>query len=610
MEYQYAPGFEDEIAFKKMMDPFPIMVRACGPDGTTCYLNAAWKPFAVAAANWNTGMHDDYRLAYHGNFANWGKQEKAFKFKYRYHSPDGTYHWLAEDAVPWYAPDRRFMGFVCYTMDLGGHDTGSNQELTWSESRFRYLIREAPVAIGVLRSRNLIIEIANDKILEVWGKTPAIIGMPLHLALPEIQDQPFLKILDDVYTGGKPFYANEIRSLLEHEGILKEMFFNLTYKPVLNAKGLTSDILVVAIDVTEQVNSRRKLEQSEQHFRYLADLVPAKISNALPGGELTFFNKQWLEFAGMGFEDLRDFGYHQMMHPDEVDVFKAGLAAAAAAGTPYISEMRFKNLDGQYIWHLNVASPILDETGKITMWVGSTTDIHSLKAEEQRKMDFISMLSHELKTPVTSIKGHVQLLLRLLQKEAASTLTGKLRPSLSRIDRSLGRLTGLISDMLNMTRIDTGSLTLLKQRLSLDVLVEDIVADFRLSHQQYHFRVHIPEPVDVMADRHKLSQVLINLIDNAVKYAPNSFVVDIKVFRTNGAALIQVRDYGIGIEAKDQHKIFDRFYRVEGRNELQYSGFGIGLYLVKSIVDVHGGTVAVKSVMGEGSTFTVQLPGI
>jgi PAS domain S-box-containing protein len=484
----------------------------------------------------------------------------------------------------------------------------SNQELAKSEARFKYLIQEAPVAIGVLHGRSLVIESANDKILEVWGKTSKIIGMPLSSGLPELHGQAFLGILDDVFTSGKPFYANEIPAMLEHSGELKEIFFNVTYQPVLDASGSTADILVVAVDVTQQVNSRRQVEQSEQHFRHLADLVPAKISNALPTGQVFFFNKQWLDFSGMGFEDLRDFGYHQMMHPDEIPGFQLGLAEAAATGKSHVSEMRFKNTDGKYIWHLNIASPILDEQGNITMWVGSTTDIQALKEEEQRKSDFVSMLSHELKTPVTSIKGHVQLLLRSLEKEKETIQTSRIKPSLSRIDRLLMQLTGLIGDMLDLTRIESGRLDLRKEPFMLDALIVEVVEDFRLSHRQHQFNLCLEKEILVRADRDKISQVLINLIANAVKYGPDSDVIDINLSGGNSEVLISIKDYGIGIDEKDQRKIFERFYRVEGQSEFYYSGFGIGLYLANSIIQYHGGKIALESEKEKGSTFTVHIP--
>ena len=483
----------------------------------------------------------------------------------------------------------------------------ANHLLAQSEARFKFLIQEAPVAIGVLHGRELLVETANQRILQVWGKTKDIIGLPLYKALPELKGQPFLGILDEVYTSGVAFNASEIGAMLEHNGVLKELFFNVVYQPVDGLDGRVSDILVVAVDVTEQVNSRKLVEKSEQHFRRLADLVPAKISNALPNGEVTFFNKQWLDYAGMDFENLRDFGYHQMMHPEEIPAFQAGLAEASQKGVPHISEMRFKNTDGAYIWHLNVASPVLDEHRNITMWVGSTTNIQALKEEEQRKSDFVSMLSHELRTPVTSIKGHVQLLLRLLARETGSKFLDKLNSSLSRMDVLLLQLTGLIGDMLDLSRIDAGRMDLKMERFSVDGLVLEVVEDFRLSHQHRFFHLDLGTGLEVTADRDRMSQVLINLISNAIKYSPSSDVVDISVLQIGDEVQVAIKDYGIGIEEKDQRKIFERFFRVEGQNEKYYSGFGIGLFLVHNIVSRHGGRIAVESEPGKGAVFSIYL---
>lgn len=485
----------------------------------------------------------------------------------------------------------------------------ANNKLAASEARFKFFIEEAPVAIGVLHARELIVETANQKILEVWGKSSEIIGLPLSQALPELSGQPFLGILDNVFTSGEPFYANEISAMLNHGGELKEIFFNVVYQPVVGQDGSVSDILIVAADVTEQVHARRSIEQSEQHFRKLADLVPAKISNALPNGMVTFFNQHWLDFGGMSFEDLRDFGYYQMMHPDEIASFQKGLEVAAANGTPHVAEMRFKDTSGNYVWHLNIASPILDEEGKVMMWVGSTTDIQTIKEEEQRKSDFVSMLSHELKTPVTSIKGHVQLALRLLSKETLSPSLQKLSSSLTRIDVLLLQLTGLIGDMLDLSRIDAGRMDLKVEHFAIDVLVKEVVEDFRLSHQQHFFHLKTEAEVFVTADRDRISQVLINLIANAIKYSPKSNRVDISVKTTiDSEILISIKDYGIGIEEKDQKKIFERFFRVEGQNEKYFSGFGIGLFLAHNIISRHRGKILLESQKDQGSVFTVHLP--
>lgn len=447
---------------------------------------------------------------------------------------------------------------------------------------------------------------ANKALLEMWGKS---FEDSVGKSLLENGYEPWHAEMHEREIDQIIATAEAIRGEVDFpHAVLGPRTYDYILTPVFDASGEVVAVSGVTRDVTEQVNARKAIEESEQHFRKLADLVPAKISNALPNGEVTFFNKHWLDFSGLSFEELRDFGYHQMMHPDEIPAFQEGLALAAQNGVPHISEMRFRDTTGNYIWHLNIASPILDEQGNITMWVGSTTDIQAIKQEEQRKSDFVSMLSHELKTPVTAIKGHVQLALRLLSREELTPFLEKLNSSLSRIDVLLMQLTGLIGDMLDLSRIDAGRMDLKMDRFNIDDLVNEVVQDFRLSHQQHFFQLELGAGTAITADRDRISQVLINLLANAVKYSPKSNVVDIAVSAIGDEVLIAVKDYGIGIEEKNQKKIFERFYRVEGQNEQYFSGFGIGLFLVHNIVSRHGGRITLESERDKGSVFTVHLP--
>ncbi|MBW7675661.1 PAS domain-containing protein [Chryseobacterium chendengshani] len=475
-------------------------------------------------------------------------------------------------------------------------------KLSKSESRFKLVFQKAPVAIGLLRGQDFIIESANKKILEVWGKTENIIGLTLADALPEIKDQPFLGFLDKVYATGKPFYANEIKAMLMHDDELKELFFNVVYQPIGDTEGNIADILVVAADVTEQVKARLMVEKSEAYFKMLADLVPAKISNALPTGEVTFFNKRWLEFAGMGFADLRDFGYLQMMHPDEISKFQKGLADASSSKTAYVSEMRFKNTDGEYIWHLNIASPIFDEQGNLTMWIGSTTDIQWLKEEEQRKNDFIGMVSHELKTPLTSVNTYLQLLLRKAEKTDDEFLKRAYIQSLKQIKH----MTDMINGFLDVSRLESAKLQIEKSEFDFSELIEEVCIDYKLLYSTHHFIFLPAESISVNADRLKIAQVMNNLVGNAVKYSENGTDVTISYETFEDRIRVIVKDQGMGIKVENLKKLFEQYYRV--RNNSQIAGFGIGLYLSAEIVKAHGGTMWATSEFGKGSVLYFELP--
>lgn len=480
--------------------------------------------------------------------------------------------------------------------------TATNELLAQSESRFKFLIQEAPVAIGVLQGKTLIVETANDKILEVWGKTREIVGLPLASALPELDGQPFLEILDNVFATKEPFYANEIPALLEHGGKLKQLFFNVVYQPIFDQHDNVSDIVIVAVDVTEQVNSRKSLEISEQHFRKLSDLVPVKISNALPNGEVTFFNQGWLDFSGLSFEDLRDFGYFQMIHPDEIENFQQGLLQASKTGVPFISEMRFKNKDGQYIWHINVASPVLDAQGELIMWVGSTTDIQSIKEEEQRKNDFIGMVSHELKTPLTSLNGYLQILqLKLKQDDGLAFAEHALERSLKQVRL----MTSLTNGFLNVSRLESGKMHIEKSTFDLRGLFKETCDEYRILFPNNKITAKLSdEEIPIYADRQKIAQVFNNLIGNAVKYSPAASDIWVTVEQIGTRARVMVSDQGIGIKQEDLSRLFERYYRV---GNTTVSGFGIGLYLSMEIIERHGGKIWAESELGKGSTFFFEL---
>ena len=475
-------------------------------------------------------------------------------------------------------------------------------QLSKSEARFKYVFEKAPVAIGLLRGKDFIVESANKKILEVWGKSDEIVGLPLAKALPEIADQPFLGILNEVFATGKPFYANEIRAELLHDQELKEIFFNVVYQPVTNPNGNVADILVVATDVTVEVNARKQIEKSEAYFKMLADLVPSKISNALPNGEVTFFNQTWLEFAGMNFEDLRDFGYHDMMHPDEIQTFEKGLAESAMESKPHISEMRFKNKEGKYIWHLNIASPVLDEEGNISMWIGSTTDIQSLKEEEQRKNDFISMVSHELKTPLTAINTYLQLLLRKADKNEDQFLKRAYVQSLKQVKN----MTDMINGFLDVSRLESGKLHIDKIQFDLFELIEEIKTDYKIQFSTHHLIYSAENSTQINADRLKILQVINNLVGNAVKYSATGSAIYITFERTDNKVRVSVKDEGLGIKTENLDRLFERFYRVEQENII--GGFGIGLYLCAEIIQAHDGKIWAESEFGQGSTFYFELP--
>ncbi len=297
-------------------------------------------------------------------------------------------------------------------------------------------------------------------------------------------------------------------------------------------------------------------------------------------------------------------GWLQIVHPDDRDASLKAWMVSIHTGTDFIFEHRFGNAEGLYRWQLSRAIPQLDEFGGTQMWVGTSTDIQDIKEQEQQKDFFISMASHELKTPITSIKGYVQILQSTYDKSDDKFLKNSLRV----IDKQVINLTSLIADLLDVSKIKTGSLVLNREDFELNQLLQDTIDEISHVFPDYHISFIHESPLPVNADKGRIGQVLINFLTNAIKYSPDAKTVTVKSMLQHDYATVTVQDSGIGISKADQQKIFDRFYRVEGKNENTFPGFGIGLFIAAEIVRKHFGKIGVDSEPGKGSVFYFSIP--
>ena len=263
------------------------------------------------------------------------------------------------------------------------------------------LLMTAPGFVCTLVGPTHIYGLVNKQYQQLFGSRQ-LQGKPLLEALPELVGQGFDTLLDNVYNTGEPFLGIEIPILLARDVNLEPelLYFNFSYQPMYDENKTIFSILVFGYEVTPQATFNQKIKQSESHFRHMTDLVPAKISNADADGNVTYFNKHWLDFTGLDFEDMKAFGYHKILHPDEIEEFQKRLQKAAETGTVLEMEMRFKNKAGDYVWHLNLASPVKDEHGNIKMWVGSTTEIQKIKESES----YFRLMAELMPEKVTNAK--------------------------------------------------------------------------------------------------------------------------------------------------------------------------------------------------------------
>lgn len=478
--------------------------------------------------------------------------------------------------------------------------------LAASEARIRYMIAEAPVAIGILTGKQLTIEAANNKVLELWGKTSTIIGQPLNEAIPELKGQQFLDILNNVFTSGEPYNGNEIMARLERNNVLEELYFNFVYHPLFDDHHQTTSIIVVATDVTEQVISRKKVEQAEEMLRFsinAANLgtwyLDAETREFLPSARLKEL---------FGFNADEEVTYEQVVNqiPEEYRHYiEAEVEKALVKDENY-------NVEHPVTGHHDQKLRWLKASGKLNQnpkdgkayFSGVLLDITEQKQDEQRKNDFIGMVSHELKTPLTSLSAYIQMLHARAKKSDDTFTTG----ALDKVSTQVKKMSSMINGFLNVSRLESGKIHLDIQNFQMDELVKDMVDETILTTASHELVLLPCDPAMVSADRDKIGSVISNLLSNAIKYSPRGMTIEVQCKINDGMVQVSVKDQGMGIKPQDIDRLFERYYRVDSKQTQTISGFGIGLYLCAEIIQRHNGKIWAESQLGIGSTFYFSLP--
>lgn len=354
----------------------------------------------------------------------------------------------------------------------------------------------------------------------------------------------------------------------------------------------------------EEVRNRTKdLLISREHFKFLADNIPVMVWTTNAEGIPVYFNQRWFEYTGLA-SGSHVTTWRDYIHPDDreqaLQTWKKAISEKARFETNY---RLLRAIDNSYRWHLAMGEPFFDEKGSLAGWFGTTTDIEEQRKEIEKKDEFISVASHELKTPLTSLKGYLQLI------SEYSELPDFLKTYISRANSSLVKLQHLINDLLDVSKINAGKLEFTKTRINLSELIDASIENGKHIYPHYQFFGSITPGIYIYGNAERLEQVIMNLISNAVKYSPDSREIKIDLFRKNGNVCVTVKDRGIGLSHLNQKKIFDRFFRVED-NKFLASGLGMGLYISSQIIKEHQGTMAVKSKENDGSEFSFLLPAI
>ncbi|MBE9461546.1 PAS domain-containing protein [Dyadobacter subterraneus] len=534
--------------------------------------------------------------------------------------------------------------------------------LAESEARFRSLIDQAPVATCLFTGKNLNIELANDLMLSYWGKNSSAIGKPLAEVLPELKDQPFLDILNNVLTTGEPYQAVNMHAQIVVDGVLKSHYFDFTYQPVRNKEGEIYGVMDMAIDVTERVLSQQKIDEAQRQILSSFEQSPVAIA-LIDEPDLTFtmanpfygqlvgrtpevlIGKPFLsalpELAGQGFDDL--------------------LKEVMATGKPYVASetavIITRENKKETIFVDLTYQPRLNANGKICGILVIATDVtgqvrnrQNIEASEARYRQFSQELekrvdqrtqeltlanedlvrlnsnlrqfayiaSHDMQEPLRKI----QTFSSMLTQKLGTQLDEPSSHLLQRISSAAARMSSLIRDVLTYSLVDNKQQKF--DHVSLNSVVSDALETLSLEIEQRNARIKVDEMAGLQGDKSQLVHLFQNLISNAIKFTPNHQVPDIRIqhFKKKRSELpadvqpgstahefhqINISDNGIGFEPQYVDRIFQVFQRLHSQSK--FPGTGVGLAICERVVANHGGGITAISKPGEGATFCIYLPG-
>jgi PAS domain S-box-containing protein len=438
------------------------------------------------------------------------------------------------------------------------------------------------------------------------GKHPNALGQRGEDCWQEIW--PVIKpLIDQVLAGGESTWSEDQLIPIYRNGKLEDVYWTFGYSKVIDETGKPAGVLVICNETTAKVQSYNEISEAKNELEFAVEAADLGTWDLDPNTNHFIGNDRLKKWFGLKIDTEIDLN-HALAVIAEEDREKVITAIQKAVE---------KGSDGNY----NVTYSIIDQqdenrrvveaTGKAKFdhegnayrFSGILQDITEEYQLQQRKDEFISVASHELKTPITTLNASMQILQRMVKTDAPAA---RIATFVDKASNNLSKLMRLLDDLLNVTKIQQGQLALNKTRFNLAELIRDSCEYIQMS-TDHEFEVKGDKEVMVFGDYRRLDQVIVNLLNNAVKYSPFSRKVEVSVWHDEQHATVSVRDFGIGINPQKLPHLFDRYYRVDALGH-QFSGLGLGLYICSEIIARHNGKIGVDSELGQGSNFWFTIP--
>lgn len=584
--------------------------------------------------NWNEGLQRrfGYPLSEIGNDANWWKEHihpddqdrvvhgihavidsdgELWQDEYRYRRADGSYANVF-DRGKVVRNEGKPVRMVGSMLDLTER-LQAEQKLREQERQYRGIFESTSDAVLVFDYEGYLQE-ANPAACSMHGYSYAeFIGMHGTQFVHQGDHSKFASFVEAV-SSGQDFHVEGRHVRKDGEQILIKVNgtgFSYGGKPAL---------LAVVRDITEERQALQKLQESEEQLRLLAETIPQLAWMAGPNGDIFWYNSRWYEYTGKTSKEMEGWGWQSVHDPAVLPTVLKRWKSSLETGTPFDMVFPIQGADGEFRPFLTRINPLRDQAGNVRYWFGTNTDISEqqriqeelrelaaqLSEADRRKDEFLATLAHELRNPLAPIRTGLELM-SLSGDDPAKV--AEVRPIL---ERQTKQLISLVDDLLDVSRITRGKFDLKKCQVELSEVVRSAVEASTpiIDELAHNLEVSIPEQtITLEADPHRLAQVLANLLNNSAKYTPEGGNIQLMAIQTDGHLELAVSDNGIGIPEDMLGRIFDMFAQIDRPLERGYPGLGIGLTLVKSLIEMHEGTVAVESNgPNRGTKFTVRLP--
>jgi len=483
------------------------------------------------------------------------------------------------------------------------------------------VLNRLPIPIAILIGEQHHITFANDAMFAFWrrDRSEATIGRPLAAAFPELDPNYLAQLGQVMRTGITSTNEEVLLTLNDQEGNPYSIYIDYTYQPILDAESRVTGVLVTAQDISHKVSAKKALQEASTQLEDANCALKASNEECLMAIETAKLGtwklyladgrfkatERTLEICGVTGDISLLSDFLNIIHEDYRKDVEAAFLDAAENQTNLDLEFPVSSasdLSDRWIRLSGRPSQASQNSDKVLS--GTILDITDQKMEVIRKNQFIGMVSHELKTPLTSLTGMIQLIGRKVNAESDVQLQNILDKSLHQVSK----MTHMINSFVNISRLESGKFELQQTEFDMEELIAEYLSEAQLTSPQHRFIQHDCETVNLTADRLKIGAVLANMVSNAIKYSPQGSPITISCKKLEGQLEVAVKDQGCGIAESDRKRVFERFSHIHNAHIMNASGFGIGLYLCAEIIRHHEGEIWVENNVDAGCTFYFKLP--